>query len=383
MSQASKILDKALAPLSRKFPELISEESLTNVHPFSKKSVFRKNPKLAVGRKISSFQQEPGKIDPRPGHFICSKRVRDTILEGSSAKGSSRTGDNAQNTGIVNRSEDYGNDGQRSHKKTGTSIPRSIPEQYSAGKKEGWGKSPLYKLKSSNKFIPCKHFKMEDLHCLKYLLKENDFLCKIDLKDAYFLVPLYMSSRKCVRFGWLGNLYEFLCLCFGLGPAPRIFPKLLKVPIALLRRLNICLVIYLDGIVLMGRTEEILMSRNTLIFLLQHLGFVINLKKSVLTPSQQIEFLGLTIDTYTMTVALTEEKMEKAILKFLLSHLQTTLLELTADVLNCPSSSASSSAPKVFKTTTNTITKPGLFIPGRDIIKQLVKTGTSLVGEKQ
>ena len=301
MSQASKILDKALAPLSRKFPELISEESLTNVHPFSKKSVFRKNPKLAVGRKISSFQQEPGKIDPRSGHFICSKRVRDTILEGSSAKGSSRTGDNAQNTGIVNRSEDYGNDGQRSHKKTGTSIPRSIPEQYSAGKKEGWGRSPLYELKSSNKFIPCKHFKMEDLHCLKYLLKENDFLCKIDLKDAYFLVPLCMSSRKCVRFGWLGNLYEFLCLCFGLGPAPRIFPKLLKVPIALLRRLNICLVIYLDGIVLMGRTEEILMSRNTLIFLLQHLGFVINLKKSVLTPSQQIEFLGLTIDTYTMT----------------------------------------------------------------------------------
>ena len=131
-----------------------------------------------------------------------------------------------------------------------------------------------------------------------------------------------------------------------------------------------------------GKNRGILMSRNTLIFLLQHLGFVINLRKSVLTPSQQIEFLGLTIDTYTMTVALTEEKMEKAILKFLLSHLQTTLLELTADVLNCPSSSASSSAPKVFKTTTNTITKPGLFIPGRDI-KQLVKTGTSLVGEKQ
>ena len=26
-----------------------------------------------------------------------------------------------------------------------------------------------------------------------------------------------------VRFAWSGNLYEFLCLCFGLGPAPRIF----------------------------------------------------------------------------------------------------------------------------------------------------------------
>ena len=383
MSQASKILDKTLAPLSRKFPELISEESLTNVHPFSKKFVFRKNPKLAVGRKISSFQQEPGKIDPRSGHFICSKRVRDTILEGSSAKGSSRTGDNAQKSGIVNRSEIMEMMGKGAIKKLEHQFPDQFLSNILLVKKKDGGNHPCINLKALNKFIPCKHFEMEDLHCLKNLLKESDFLCKIDLKDVYFSVPLCMSSRKCVRFGWLVNLYEFLCLCFGLGPAPRLFPKLLKVPIALLRRLNICLVIYLDGILLMGRTEEILMSRNTLIFLLQHLGFLINLKKSVLTPSQQIESLGPTIDTYTMTVALTEEKMEKAILKFLLSHLQTTLLELTTDVLNCPSSSASSSTPKVFKTTTNTITKPGLFIPGRDIIKQLVKTGTSLMGEKQ
>ena len=37
----------------------------------------------------------------------------------------------------------------------------------------------------------------------------------------------------------------------------------------------------------MGRTlQEILMARDTLIFLLQHLGFVINLKKSVLHPAR-------------------------------------------------------------------------------------------------
>ena len=63
-------------------------------------------------------------------------------------------------------------------------------------------------------------------------------------------------------------------------------------------------------ILLMGKImEEILMSRDTPIFLLQHLGFVINLKKSVQKSSQQIEFLDLKIDTHTMTSALTEEKM--------------------------------------------------------------------------
>ena len=133
-------------------------------------------------------------------------------------------------------------------------------------------------------------------------------------------------KERSLRFAWSGNLYECLCLCFGLGPAPRIFSKPFKVPIALLRQLNIRLVIYLDDILLMGRTEEVLMSQDTLIFLLQHLGFVIKLKKSVLKPSQQIDVLGLKIDTHTMTLALTEENMKY---QNLLSHFQTTVLELT------------------------------------------------------
>ena len=163
---------------------------------------------------------------------------------------------------------------------------------------------------------------MEGLHCLKYLLEKTDFLCKTNLKDSYFSVPQCMSSRKFVRFTWLENFYEFLCLCLGLGPAPRIFSKLLKIPIAPLTRLNIRLVIYLDDILLMGRPKKVLMSWDTLIFLLQHLGFAINLKNPVSKPSQQIEFLLLKIDTHTMTLPLTEEKIVKVILKCrnLLSH---------------------------------------------------------------
>ena len=81
-------------------------------------------------------------------------------------------------------------------------------------------------------------------------------MCKLDLKDAYYCVPLQKISRKYFRFHWSGNLYEFLCLCFGLGPAPRIFTILLKIPIVILRRINI---------------RMISMCRDTVIFLLQHL----------------------------------------------------------------------------------------------------------------
>ena len=46
-------------------------------------------------------------------------------------------------------------------------------------------------------------------------------------------------------------------------------------------------------------------------FLLQHLGFVINLKKFILTPQQKIEFLGLLVDPLNMSLPLTPEKLMK------------------------------------------------------------------------
>ena len=139
---------------------------------------------------------------------------------------------------------------------------------------------------------------MEGLHLLKDMLKEKNYMCQIDLKDAYFCVPLHQKYRKYIRFCWEGQLYELLCLCFGLGPAPRIFAKLLKISIAILRRINVRIIVYLDDMLLMNQTiEDLNMTRNTLIFLLQQLGFIINLKKSVLSENKKLEFLGLEKDS--------------------------------------------------------------------------------------
>jgi len=57
--------------------------------------------------------------------------------------------------------------------------------------------------------------------------------------------------------------------------------------------------------------EELFVLRDTLIFLLQNLGFVLNMRKSVLEPCQQIEFLGIVIDSTRMRVCLPEERIEK------------------------------------------------------------------------
>ena len=46
----------------------------------------------------------------------------------------------------------------------------------------------------------------------------------------------------------------FTSSCSGLGPAPCIFTKLLKIPIAILREIQIIIIIYMDDMLLMSKT---------------------------------------------------------------------------------------------------------------------------------
>ena len=62
MSQVSKVLDQKLAPLSRKFPELIPKESLTNVHPLVKKLFTEKIPNLQLVGRLAHFSQNWKKL---------------------------------------------------------------------------------------------------------------------------------------------------------------------------------------------------------------------------------------------------------------------------------------------------------------------------------
>ena len=153
---------------------------------------------------------------------------------------------------------------------------------------------------------------MEGLHCFQNILKKGDYMCKMDLNGAYFSVPLNPASKTFAQFLWSGKVYKFLRFCFGLDPVPRIFTKLLKIPVSVLRYLNILVIIYLEDMLLIGHTiGETLMARDTVIFLPQQLRLILNLKKSVLTPTQRIEFLEVMVDSLIMTLSLPEKKVSK------------------------------------------------------------------------
>ena len=170
---------------------------------------------------------------------------------------------------------------------------------------------PVINLRSLNTYLVPHHFKMEGIRVVKSLIQKGDWMVKLDLKDAFLSVPIHPTHRRYLRFQWEEQAWEFQTLPFGLSSAPYVFTKLLKPAVATLHRLGMRLVLYLDDMLILAQTRE--MTREclaTALELLLSLGFIINLKKSVLNPTQKIEFLGFQIDSQRMTISLPQQKIK-------------------------------------------------------------------------
>ena len=72
----------------------------------------------------------------------------------------------------------------------------SVPEQSVSGTEERRDIQASDKIKRLNKFMIKSHFKMEGFHMLKDVLQRGDWMSSVDLKDAYFSVPIAQPHRK-------------------------------------------------------------------------------------------------------------------------------------------------------------------------------------------
>lgn len=167
----------------------------------------------------------------------------------------------------------------------------------------------ILNLKNFNAFVLYHHFKMDTLQTAVTLMSKNCYMASIDLKDAYFSVPIASSSRKFLKFEWEVSLYQYTCLPNDLASAPRIFTKLLKPIFSCLRCQGYTCLGYIDDSFFQHDTYQ--GCANTVleaVALFQSLGFIIHDEKSVLEPTQRLVFLGFLLNSTNMTVRPTEEK---------------------------------------------------------------------------
>ena len=148
-------------------------------------------------------------------------------------------------------------------------------------KKKVGGQHPVINLKAEPVCVGGA-LQMEGLHLLPDLIQQGDWMIKMDLKDAYLQVPIHEAHQCFLQFVWEGKHYKFQCLPFGLSSAPRVFTKLLKPVVALLRQIGLRLIIYLDDMLFMHVNREQLEAMAPMIVsLFKALDLMLNKIKSL------------------------------------------------------------------------------------------------------
>lgn len=170
----------------------------------------------------------------------------------------------------------------------------------------------ILNLKKLNQSVCYEHFKMEGVETVLSMIKQDCFMASVDLKHAYYSLPVDEMYKKYLKFEWEGKLYAFKVLPNGFSAGPRYFTKLLKPVFAKLRAQGHLSVGYIDDIYLQGASRHecennVLATKS----LLEKLGFVIHMTKSELVPSKKLIFLGFVWDSETMTVKVAEHRAQK------------------------------------------------------------------------
>ena len=175
-------------------------------------------------------------------------------------------------------------------------------------KKDG-GFRPILNLKSLNTHLKVPHFKMETFRTIRLALKVGDWAITLDLRDAYFHVPIFPSHRRFLRFVYKNTHYQFQALPFGIAVAPRIFTKILTALAGFFRNRQIHIYMYLDDWIVRNQEREVLYEQRELILVtLDMVGLILNKKKSDLVPTQSVSYLGAVFDLRLGIIFPSEER---------------------------------------------------------------------------
>jgi len=187
-------------------------------------------------------------------------------------------------------------------------------------KKTG-GFRPVFDLSGLNRHLVIPRFHMESALTIMSSLKQGDWVVSIDIKDAYLHVPIHPEFRKYLHLAFLGKVYRFRVLPFGVATAPYVFTRLVSAMAAAIRLRGVKFHHYLDDWLIVGDSvQQVQRSARIVLELAVRLGWIPNWEKSCLTPTQCLVHVGIEYDLEKGLAFPPESRLSK------LDSLATTLL---------------------------------------------------------
>lgn len=166
-----------------------------------------------------------------------------------------------------------------------------------------------------NSYTTKNKFQYQTIDKATSLIPDNGFCSRIDIKSAFRAVGIHRDCIDATGLQWTfsgNNKPTYMVdtrLLFGASRSPETFSRLTDSVVRMMERRGFTVVSYLDDFLTIAPSYDIgLEAHNTLIKLLEELGFTINWDK-VIPPCQKLTFLGIDICTVSKTLSLNEQKL--------------------------------------------------------------------------
>ena len=167
-----------------------------------------------------------------------------------------------------------------------------------------------------NKHITPFKFKMTTVASVRLALRPGCYMASLDLKDAYWHVPIHRSYRPYLAFSAGGRVFQFRVMPFGLNIAPRVFTRILRPVHQALVREGVQVLMYLDDwLIYASSSEDCLRMVKRTLEVGRGMGLLFNLEKSHLLPTQSLQWLGMSWDSVACDLSLSGENRRRCRMK--------------------------------------------------------------------
>ncbi|XP_057685683.1 uncharacterized protein LOC130911993 [Corythoichthys intestinalis] len=195
-------------------------------------------------------------------------------------------------------------------------CPRGFYSTYFLVPKKTGGFRPVLDLRGLNRYLKVLPFRMLTVADVLRVVARGEWFTSVDLKDAYFHVPVAPRHRRFLRFAYRGRHWQFRVLPFGPSLSPRVFTRVVRAGLAPLQSVGRKILPYLDDWLLCALSRA--QAYGDTAVLLAHVDRLGIRVKSCLVPSQQATFLGVSLDSVAMLARPSSRRVEAALR--LLSH---------------------------------------------------------------